>query len=302
MSVPRPSDHAVPSLESRETTGLDSGRPALVKGLFNYNSIPVGYYQHVLETGNPIRRAWHLQKFERVIACLPKIPCQSILDIGCFAGTFLSMLPKEAFSTQLGVDVLEKQIAYAQRRFGTPYRSFRYLTQIADLSRIDQVFDCVTLMEVIEHLTAAEIEELFRQVGAKLKPNGVMVLSTPNYISLWPLLEILVNRLSDVSYEEQHVSKFNYFTCISKLKRLSSIISDDFEQVGKTTTHFMAPFLAAISLKGSMLASRLLPYLAWKNPFGNLILLSFKKRASSAATFVPVSVRTVGGNQRRKAA
>ncbi|MEN6405245.1 MAG: hypothetical protein ABFC77_02115 [Thermoguttaceae bacterium] len=59
---------------------------------FNYDAIPLGYYQQVVETGNPIRRAWHLQKFERVIECLPKTPGQSILDIGCFAGTFLSTL------------------------------------------------------------------------------------------------------------------------------------------------------------------------------------------------------------------
>ena len=230
MSVNRPYSQPVPPLESgqRPALKLFAPEPAIETSQFNYDAIPVGYYQQVAETGNPIRRAWHLQKFDRVIDCLPKTPGQSILDIGCFAGTFLSLLPENAFQTQLGVDILEKQIAYANQRFGTPYRSFRYVRHIADLERIEQTFDCVTLIEVIEHLTETEICELFRQISARLKANGVLVLSTPNYTSLWPLLEIAVNRLSEVSYEEQHVTKFNYFTCISKMKRISRVLAEEF--------------------------------------------------------------------------
>ena len=251
---------------------------------FDYDSIPLGYYQQVIESGNPIRRAWHLQKFKRVIDCLPKSSGQSILDIGCFAGTFLSMLPENTFSGQLGVDILEKQIGYANGRFGTPYRSFRHLRNVADLARINQTFDCVTLIEVIEHLTEAQIRELFRQATARLKDGGVLVLSTPNYASLWPVLEILLNRLSEVSYEEQHITKFNYVTCVAKLRRLSEVLADDFELIGKTTTHFMAPFLAAFSLQGAMKVSRMFPWRAWKNPFGSLILLSFRKKVKVQGT------------------
>ncbi len=249
---------------------------------FNYDEIPIGYYQQIAENGNPIRRAWHLQKFQRIIDCLPKTPGQSILDIGCFAGTFLSLLPEDNFRVQLGVDILERQIDYANERFGTAYRKFQYVKQISDLARINQTFDCITLIEVIEHLSQEEIAELFRQISTKLKKNGRLILSTPNYASLWPLLEIAVNRLSDVSYEEQHVTKFNYFTCASRMKRISPALAENFELAGKATTHFLAPFLAAISLEGSMRLSQMLPHWAWKNPFGSLVLLSFRKTTASA--------------------
>jgi 2-polyprenyl-3-methyl-5-hydroxy-6-metoxy-1,4-benzoquinol methylase len=251
-------------------------------GQFNYDAMPVGYYQDVVETGNPVRRAWHLQKFERVLDCLPKEPGQSLLDIGCFAGTFLSMLPEARFKTQLGVDILEKQVAYANQRFGTPYRSFRYIRQISQLSQIKQTFDCITLIEVIEHLAEREIRELFWRISERLKTGGLLVLSTPNYCSTWPLLERVVNRLSDVSYEDQHVTKFNYFTCAAKIRRISQIIAEDFELVGKATTHFAAPFLASLSFDGSMKLSKMLPLRLWKNPFGNLILLSFRKKSGLA--------------------
>jgi 2-polyprenyl-3-methyl-5-hydroxy-6-metoxy-1,4-benzoquinol methylase len=272
-----------------------------VHAQFNYDSIPVGYYQQMTESGNPIRRAWHLQKFNRVIECLPKSRGQSILDIGCFAGTFLSRLPDDLFSTQLGVDILEKQVAYANQRFGTSFRSFRYLPSVADLAGVKQTFDCITLIEVIEHLTEMEIEELFRQIDAKLKENGVLILSTPNYASLWPLLEIAVNRLSDVSYEEQHITKFNYFSCVSKLRRISSVVGERFELVGKTTTHFISPFMAAISFSAAMKLSSIVPFHAWKNPLGSLILLSFRKKGATVLPYRRDDLPMVDGGRKKRA-
>lgn len=225
-----------------------------------------------------MRRAWHLQEFERIISYLPNTPNQSILDIGCFAGTLLSLVPEERFNTQLGVDILEKQIDFANRRFGTPYRSFRYIRDLSEIAKIDQTFDCITVTQVIEHLEASEIRELFRQINVKLKKNGVLAVSTPNYTSFWPLLEMIVNRLSDISYEEQHITKFNYFNCISKLRRICPEIFEHFELTTKTTTHFASWMIAFFSYTLSMRISRMLPHKVWKNPFGSLIILFFQKR------------------------
>ena len=245
---------------------------------FDYNDIPEGYYQNIIDNGSAARRAWHLQEFDRIISYLPKTPRQSILDIGCFAGTLPSLFSEEEFNIQLGVDILEKQTNYANRRFGTPYRSFRYIHDLSELAAINQTFDCITVTQVVEHLEAEEIRVLFREIRVKLKPNGVLAVSTPNYCSLWPALEFIVNRLSDITYEEQHITKFNYFTGVSKLRRICPDIFDHFELTTKTTTHFAAWMLAAISYSFSMNLSRSLPHKLWKNPFGSLLLLFFRKK------------------------
>ena len=245
---------------------------------FDYSRIPVGYYQEVVETGNPVRRAWHLQKFERVVECLANQPGQSILDVGCFAGTFLSRLPESTFSRQLGVDILESQVGYANERFGTPYRSFRCIPTLAALSEMDETFDYVTVIEVIEHLREDEIRTLVGGIVPRLKRGGRLILSTPNYCSTWPLLEHAVNRLSDVKYEEQHITTFNYFNCLRKLSRIAPDLEKHFQLQFRTSTHFVAPFLASLSLAWSMAISRLVRHQSWKNPFGNLILLSFIKK------------------------
>ncbi|HEX4383571.1 MAG TPA: methyltransferase domain-containing protein [Myxococcales bacterium] len=245
---------------------------------YDYAAIPDGHYDRVLREGNPIRRLWHLSKFERVLNELPRTPGQSLLDIGCFAGSFLSMADGRRFSRQLGVDVLPPQIDYANAHYGNAYRSFQSLKSITGLSIIRERFDCVTLIEVIEHLTAAEIRVLFSQTARLLERGGKLIVTTPNYASTWPLLEQILNRVSDVSYEEQHITRFNYFNFEKRLEEIYPALRDEFAVELKTTTHFVTPFLAGVSFELASKLSRLLPSAHWRMPFGNLVLASLVRR------------------------
>ncbi len=245
---------------------------------FDYSKFPDGYYQTVMETGNPIRQAWHRQKFQRVVDCLPAGTSQSLLDIGCFAGSFLSLVDGKNFSRQVGVDILPSQIEFANRRFGTQFRTFRYCPSISQLELADEKFDCITIIEVIEHLTGEEIRQVLAKSVNLLKPGGRLIITTPNYTSAWPLLEILINRMSEVSYEEQHITKFNYFNIMSKLAAIAPESMRDLGLEFKTTTHFVSPFLAHLSLDFSAKISSLFKHRHWRFPFGNLILLSMLKK------------------------
>lgn len=241
---------------------------------FDYGGIPKGYYDSVLRQGNPIRRLWHLSKFERVLDYLPERPNQSILDIGCFAGTFLSLVPEHRFARQVGVDILPEQIAYANATYGTPFREFRHIKSIKDLSTIKGKFDCVTLIEVIEHLHPDEIKDLMDGIVDVLTPGGKLVLTTPNYASAWPVIEQILNRVSEVSYEEQHITKFTYFGMEQKLAKIYPDLFLYFNNVDfKTTTHFVTPFLAGLSFDVARGLSRVVPHQKWPQPFGNLILM-----------------------------
>ncbi len=244
---------------------------------FDYSAIPEGYYQDVVERGHPVRRAWHLQKFERVIECLPQRRGQSILDVGCFAGTFLSLVDERWFPRQLGVDIVEKQVDYARARFGSERRRFAHIARLEALEEIEERFDVITVIEVIEHLAVPEIRALLERVSALLVPGGKLVLSTPNYASIWPLLEQVLNRLSAVSYEEQHITKFTAFNAERRLRAMAPAVARELRLDFKTTTHFAAPFLAPLGLDLSMSISRLVPHRYWGNPFGNLVLMRYSR-------------------------
>lgn len=245
---------------------------------FDYSSIPVGHYDRVAQTGSPVRRLWHLSKFERVLDYLPARPGQRLLDVGCFAGTFLAMADPARFSRQLGVDILPAQVEYANQRYGSSVRRFAALHSITDLGGLDERFDCVTLIEVIEHLSADEIDALLSHVARLLVPGGRLVLTTPNYASTWPILERILNRIGDVSYAEQHVTRFTYFDLERRLAGIHPAFASRFRVDLKTTTHFVTPFLAALSFPMAHRLSRLVPHAAWHLPFGNLILAGLVRR------------------------
>ncbi len=245
---------------------------------FDYSKIPLGHYDQVMRTGNPVRRAWHLQKFERIVECIPTRPQQSILDIGCFAGSFLSFLDEEHFPRQLGVDILSDQIDFAKKTYGTSFREFRHIESINEIQKLSEKFDCVTLIEVIEHLRQDEISVLLENISLVLKPGGSLILSTPNYFSAWPLIEILLNYFSDINYEDQHLTKFTYFNVVRKLEKIFPSLYKKFEIDIKTTTHLISPFLAFLSLEKSQQLSRLISHRTWKVPFGNLIVLKLVRK------------------------
>ena len=248
---------------------------------FDYSEIPVGFYDQVLRDGNPIRRLWHLSKFERVLDSLPVRPGQSLLDVGCFAGSFLSLAPPERFQRQLGVDILPEQIAYAERHYGTAFRTFRHVPDVEALAHLEGTFDCVTLIEVIEHLRAEEAAALLRGLAHRIAPNGTLVMTTPNYLSAWPAIEWLLNRLSDVKYQEQHVTRFTYFGVERELQAIFPGFFEHFELEVKTTSHFATPFLAGLSFRLAHWLSRLVPHRRWHLPFGSLILLILRRREAA---------------------
>ncbi len=227
-----------------------------------------------------MRRLWHRLKFLRVISCLDPRPGQSILDIGCFAGSFLSLLSEAQFKQQIGIDMLPTQIAYANQQYGTPYRRFinGKVEDIADSHRSS--FDVITLIEVIEHLNHEEIRGLLTATAGLLKPGGRLIVSTPNYLSAWPFIEILINRFSDVSYEEQHITKFHYFNFAPKLSRIHPVFSTDFKLLNKTTTHFIAPFLAAFSEDLAMKTASHWSPESWSFPLGSMLLFTFERNQS----------------------
>jgi 2-polyprenyl-3-methyl-5-hydroxy-6-metoxy-1,4-benzoquinol methylase len=265
----------LPCLPSRLPRGISCPLVSTPKNdsNFDYGGIPVGYYDRILHRGHPVRRLWHVSKFERVLDYLPTEEGGALLDIGCFAGTFLSLVPRGRFVRQVGVDILPEQIAYANENYGSAFRKFIHVPTISDLSGIGEPFNCISLIEVIEHLSADELHTLFTRIEKLLVPGGRLVLTTPNYTSMWPLIELALNRVSEVSYEEQHVTKFTYFNFEKKLASIYPNLLNKFVVDLKTTTHFVTPFLAAGSFELARGISRIVPHRTWHHPFGNLVLM-----------------------------
>jgi len=127
-------------------------------------------------------------RMEITLKFLKSIPIQRYLDVGCGDGSFASIVKGSTSGVDVyGIDVSAKAVKLAS---GKGINAFQ-----VDLSREkipveSDFFDAVFAGEVIEHVfdTDLFLDEMFRV----LKPQGHLILTTPNLASFYNRLALLV--------------------------------------------------------------------------------------------------------------
>ncbi len=171
---------------------------------YDYDSIPVGYYDAVFERGRGAQSKWHHLKFARFQREMTG--AWRHLDIACGPGTFIGSL--DAAHHSVGIDIAEPQIAYAKERYGGHGRDFQRVDS-GPLPFGDSSFDVITIIELIEHLPPHENVALIRESLRVLAPDGALLVSTPNYGGCWPVVEAMIARFGGLSYAEQHITHYD---------------------------------------------------------------------------------------------
>jgi 2-polyprenyl-3-methyl-5-hydroxy-6-metoxy-1,4-benzoquinol methylase len=202
---------------------------------FDYETIPGGYYDTIYRRRRGIQSKWHHLKFGRVIEELEGH--QRHLDVGCGPGTLIGLLDDRFIST--GIDVSRNEIDHARRAYGSDSKRF-FALPARDLPNECRDYDVATLVEVVEHLAPAELDDVVRSTIERLRPGGKLVLTTPNYRSAWPLVQVLVNRFGELNYDPQHINRFTS-------RRLQRLLEDfGLKQVRVAPYLAFAPFAAAL--------------------------------------------------------
>jgi len=132
-----------------------------------------GYTQYLHE-GPLYQRTYRLRS--RVIARHKPRP-GSVLDVGCAAGFFLSVMAEQGWQTT-GIEISAPMVRYAQETLALPD------IRRGDLLSVDvppAAWDVVTLWDVIEHLE--DPREHLRRAARALKDDGILVLETQNVAS-----------------------------------------------------------------------------------------------------------------------
>lgn len=234
---------------------------------YDYNDIDIGYYDEVFHKNSGIQSKWHHLKFRGIHHILDQLPYQTLLDIACGPGTFISTLPLNKTCT--GIDIAEKQIQYASAHYANGHHHF-IKANLFEYPFQKESFDVITSLEFIEHISEKDIQQFLERSHELLKPNGHLILTTPNYQILWPILEKLVSTFSKVNYENQHISHFN------KAKLEQTVLPYGFKIISLRKYLFLSPFFAGIHW-------RLSDYFFNKEFFyfpncGNLLLLLAQKK------------------------
>ncbi len=228
---------------------------------FDYEKqIPAGFYDEIYRRKAGIRYCWHDLKFRSVAANLTQ--AKKLLDVGCGPGTFIGNYLSDIAA--LGIDLSASQVDYANRHYSTNAHRFS-IQSIEGLVSSGESFDAVTMIELVEHLAPDYVARLFTQARRLLSPDGILVVTTPNYRSLWPILEWGINFLSPVSYEQQHTNKYHRDRLVGELAAAG------YRSVTIETAVGLAPFTAVLGLKSAQWLHALETKMGHLN-CGNLLL------------------------------
>lgn len=230
-----------------------------------------GNYQHAAVQSGPLsQQFWHTERFAASLEALHVQPGIKLLDVGCGSGVFADMAVRQGASV-VAVDVNKDAVAYASDTFGSPQTEF-INSRLDHLNFPDAHFDRISLLEVIEHIYLPQAAELLAMLRKLIVPGGLLVVSTPNMHSLWPLIEKGMDLLSLSPHMEgdQHVVSYTP----GSLRKLCE--EAGFYQVGCRTIFVMSPFVAHFSKRACRSIYRLEQKLPF--PLGCLIISTFEAK------------------------
>lgn len=177
---------------------------------------------------NPVRLRFIREAMDRHWSIEQREPFplkgKSVLDIGCGAGLACEPLARLGGEVT-GVDAAAENVSAAAAHADAVGLDIRYFT--GELSQLDiGTFDLVTCLEVIEHV--ADKRAFLADVAARLAPEGLLVMSTPNRTAASRVL--LVGAAEAIGYVPKGTHDWNDFIGPEDLADLLS-------EVGLTVTH-----------------------------------------------------------------
>jgi len=116
------------------------------------------------------------EHFHRYAWIAPLVAGKSVLDVASGAGYGSALLARTAASV-VGVDISVEAVEHASAAYSQANLSFME-GSAARLPLADGTFDVVVSFETIEHLL--EQEQMLGEIKRVLRPEGVLVISSPN--------------------------------------------------------------------------------------------------------------------------
>jgi len=127
---------------------------------------------------------------QRVRYAIEMIEGKMVLDVGCASGTITKKIAERDHKV-LGIDVLKSSIDIAKEFNSHPNATYEVRDLITNPFP-ENSFNCILFLETIEHVENPF--QYLKEFHRILKPNGCLILSTPNATSLKNLFYALSYR------------------------------------------------------------------------------------------------------------
>lgn len=138
--------------------------------------IYAGYHENwgVVGSDEEMHRKMRYMTFDRLLSEVEKFrkPAGKLLDIGCAIGICLEAAEMRGWDVY-GIDISEKAIEIARRRFGPKVRVLDFEISQETPSKF---YDLVIMTDVLEHLK--DVKSAMKRVCDMLTPGGIVVIVT----------------------------------------------------------------------------------------------------------------------------
>jgi len=163
------------------------------------------YQLNALLNGWKIQQAWHRARLDLVARVMPPIPGTLALDAAAGSGIVTWRFPTASI---ISADV--RASACQTVRQHTP-GARAAAADLCDLPFRAATFSQVYLLEVIEHLTRDDALRTLGELRRVSRTSARLLITTPNYRSLWIALEWLIDalHLSPPLADAQHITRYD---------------------------------------------------------------------------------------------
>jgi 2-polyprenyl-6-hydroxyphenyl methylase/3-demethylubiquinone-9 3-methyltransferase len=175
--------------------------------------------ERMLHRLNPVRLAYLRDQVDQHWSLdehgLKPLEGRKALDVGCGAGLLAEPLARLGAEVT-AIDAAPELIAAAALHARGQGLKIDY--RVTPVEEMDGPFDLVTAMEVIEHV--ADPESFVRALAARLAPDGLLILSTPNKTA-WSRL-LMVGVAEAVGVVPRGTHDFDKFIAPERMKQMLS--------------------------------------------------------------------------------
>lgn len=189
-------------------------------------------YYHYLK-----RPLFEIPLFAKIEEWVSQEKPKKILDIGCGIGYLLSWLSQETEALGWGIDSSKEAITQAKKLY--PKINF-FCRNAKKLPFDNNFFDCVLLINLIEHLNEKKQHQVLAEAKRVLKKDGILILSTPEKNSLYKKIMI-----HDKTHKRE-LSKKELLELISPYFLVEEIfLTNSIGRFGKTLNFFLSKIFPA---------------------------------------------------------
>jgi len=158
----------------------------------------------------------HIYRYRFV---LPRIKNKRVLDIACGVGYGSAAMLHAGASSVIGIDISPTACQHAKSIYGVDAR----IGDALEISLPPHSIDTIVSFETIEHLK--DPEQFIQECKRVLKPNGILIISTPNINNYRNECKKNIFHINELSKDEFFSLIKNYFAHVKKYSQQPRKIS-----------------------------------------------------------------------------